>query len=286
MVANQAGDVVGRDHPGVPSLVDVLCTLAANWVNCVCGKKMKESGVLGWRKKGEELEERINELNIQLPVVDLPSKKAKMQAELKQLEKQSKILNDEWGLAWGETDEYLELFWDAREFCTKACGIGDDELFNASLVAFDPSRLPPDKGPSNERVSQIVSLLRQVSANEWASESWANPVKPTMRAVAQVSPEQRKSFIDRNLKQVEIVSAPPQPEATFPTRWSSYREPSEWLRLRKFKGLSHSVNIWSLLCRNNPDDIQRESSKSARISFELAQKWGLDLPEFRANTLS
>lgn len=66
-----------------------------------------------------------------------------------------------------------------------------------------------------------------------------------------------------------------------PIQWSNYRQPKEWRRLRKLKGLSNSVNIWRNLCRDNPDDIQRESTQNARISLKLAQSWGLDLPEFR-----
>jgi hypothetical protein len=64
-------------------------------------------------------------------------------------------------------------------------------------------------------------------------------------------------------------------------RWSDFRQPREWRRLRRLKGLSHSVNTWPKLYRDNPDDIECESIKSARISFELAQSWGLDLPEFQ-----
>jgi hypothetical protein len=66
-----------------------------------------------------------------------------------------------------------------------------------------------------------------------------------------------------------------------PIRWSNYRQPQEWRRLRKLKGLSKSVNIWPDLLRAHPNDIQCESTKSARISFELADSWGLDLPEFK-----
>jgi hypothetical protein len=64
-------------------------------------------------------------------------------------------------------------------------------------------------------------------------------------------------------------------------QWSAYRQPQEWRRLRKLKGLSCSVNIWAQQCRDNPADIQCESLQNARISLKLAQFWGLELPEFQ-----
>jgi hypothetical protein len=63
-------------------------------------------------------------------------------------------------------------------------------------------------------------------------------------------------------------------------KWSSYRDPQEWLRLRKLKELSHGKNEWAKLRKDNPNDIECESTKSARISFSLAEKWNLNLPEF------
>jgi hypothetical protein len=63
-------------------------------------------------------------------------------------------------------------------------------------------------------------------------------------------------------------------------RYSEFREPQEWRRLRKLKGLSHSRNVWQALLKKHSTDIDCESTKSARISFVLAQEWGLNLPEF------
>ena len=64
-------------------------------------------------------------------------------------------------------------------------------------------------------------------------------------------------------------------------RYSAFREPQEWLRLRKLKGLSCSRGTWRALVKTHGAEIQRESNKSARISIDLANEWGLDLLEFR-----
>jgi hypothetical protein len=67
---------------------------------------------------------------------------------------------------------------------------------------------------------------------------------------------------------------------TGPKQYSLFREPQEWLRLRKLKGLSHSRNTWPALVKRYGADIDCESTKSARINVTLAQEWGLKLPEF------
>ena len=200
MVAKHVSDVVGRDHQGIPSLVDVLCTLAAHWALCVCAKEIRQSGLKGWAKKGLGLGEKINLLNAQIPVIESPSRKAAMQADLEELEAQSKALNEEWGQAYDEADACCELFWNAREFCTRACGIGDNELFNATLVGFDPTLLQPEQGPSEVRMSKIALLLNNLPRDEWKTQPWANPTKPTMTAAKRVAPNKLNSFIVRNLK--------------------------------------------------------------------------------------
>lgn len=193
-------DVVGRAHQEVPRLVDVLCTLAANWARSKCGMEIGQVGIDGWAIKGLRLGEEIDLLNVQIPIIESPTKKAAFQANLEQLEAQSKALNDEWGQAHDEADACCELFWDAREFCTKACGIGDNELFNAALVGFDPERLQPGQGPSKHRMSKIAALLRNLPRDKWVTQPWANPTKPTMRAARRVALDMLNSFIVRNLK--------------------------------------------------------------------------------------
>lgn len=181
VVAKQVRDVVGPDQ-GVPSLVEVLCTLAANWVLCECGVEIGKAGRDGWAKMGLQLGERIDFLNAHIPLLDSPSRKAACQAELEQLEAESNALNAEWGQAHGEADACCELFWAAREFCTRACGIGDNELFNAALVGFDPERLQPGQGPSKHRMTELVMLLSNMNRDKWKSQPWANATKPTASA--------------------------------------------------------------------------------------------------------
>ena len=206
MVAEHISDVVGRDHQRVPSLVDVLCTLAAHWVLCECGMEIGKAGLDGWVKKGLRLGEEIDLLNVQIPIIESPTKKLAFQANLEQLEAQSKALNDEWGQAYAEADAYSEMFWDAREFCTKACGIGDNELFNAALVGFDPERLQPGQGPSKHRMTELAMLLSNLNRDKWESQPWANPTKPTMRTAKRVAPDRLNSFIVHHLKHVETTS--------------------------------------------------------------------------------
>jgi hypothetical protein len=200
VVAKHTCDVVGHDHHGVPSLVDVLCKLAANWTICVCAKEIRQSGLKGWEKEGLRLGGSIDVLNILIPEIKSPSKKAAKQAELAILEAQSKALNEEWGQADTEAAAYEELFSQAREFCRNMCNIGDNELFNAALVRFRSELLQPKQEPSKRRMSKIKSLLKNVHPDKWKTKPWANPTKPTMIAARRVSPDKRNSFIVRKLR--------------------------------------------------------------------------------------
>lgn len=192
VVAEPISDVVE-----LPSLVDVLCTLAANWVRCECGKKIKEAGIDGWAKKGLELGEKIDLLNARIPDIELPSRKAAMQADLAILEAQSKALNEEWGLAYNEVAACEELFLEARSFCTETCNIGDVELFNAAIVRFRSELLQPGQEPSKRRMSKIKSHLKNLRPDEWMTKPWANPTKIAAR---RVSPEKLNSFIIQELR--------------------------------------------------------------------------------------
>ena len=207
VVAKHTCEVVGHDHHGVPSLVDVLCKLAANWAICVCAKEIRQSGLNGWAKKGSELGDQIDLLNIQIPEIESPSRKAAKQAELAMLEAQSKALNEEWRQAFMEAVAYEELFSQAREFCRNMCNIGDDELFNAALVRFRSELLQPGHEPSKRRMSKIKSLLKNVHPDDWKTRPWANPTKPTMIAARRVSPDKRNSFIVRELRSDGFKSA-------------------------------------------------------------------------------
>ena len=200
MVAEHISDVVGRDHQGVPSLVDVLCKLAAHWALCVCGKEIRQSGLEGWEKEGLRLGREIDWLNDHIPLTEAPSKKAAMRADLAILEAQSKALNEEWGQAYKEAAACEELFLEARGFCKKTRNIGDDELFNAALVRFRSELLQPGQEPSKRRMSKIKSLLKNLHPDEWKTKPWANPTKPTMRAARRVTPEKRNSFIVQELR--------------------------------------------------------------------------------------
>ena len=91
-------------------------------------------------------------------------------------------------------------------------------------------------------------------------------------------------LIELELSKCDWLTADEQtPKGTIPPapkRYSSFREPQEWLRLRKLKGLSNHRNTWQPLVKKHGDDIDCESTKSVRISIELAKEWGLNLPEF------
>jgi hypothetical protein len=208
VVAEHLSDGVGRDHQGAPSLVDVLCTLAAHWVLCECGLEIGKAGRDGWAKEGLQLDEKIDSLNTRIPDIESPSKKAAMPADLEKLEAQSKALNEEWGQTQGEADAYRELFWTAREFCKNRFGIGGKELLNAALVGFDPERLQPGQGPSQHRMTELAMLLSNLKRDIWESLPWANPTKPTMRVAKRVAQNKRDSFIVRNLKHISTVAGP------------------------------------------------------------------------------
>ena len=279
MVAEHISDVVG-----LPSLADVLCTLAANWVLCECGKKIKEVGIDGWAKKGLGLGEKIDLLNAQIPVIESPSRKKAMQADLAKLEAQSKALNEEWGQAYDEADACCELFWNAREFCTRACGIGDNEVFNAALVGFDPTRLQPGQDPSKPRMLKIASLLRSLPRDEWKTQPWANPTKPTMSAARRVASDRLNSFIVRNLKHVGTVSGPSgqgnplkglnadaNPDQQVPEKWLS---PRSVAGLVKETGCSRTTINSDVKNGNIPGGALRENNKPR--GNVILQQNGLD----------
>lgn len=200
MVARHYNDVARRGHQRTTTLVDVLCKLANYWMRCECGAGIGIAGLDGWKKRGLELGERIDLLNTQMPVVKSPSKKSAMQAELATLKAESEALETDWAQASEEADAHSDLFGKARQFCTRACGLGDTELFNAALVGFDPDRLPPQFGPSKHRMTEITTLLKNLHPDTWNSQPWANPTRPTMRAAKRVGPNQLLSFIDQNLR--------------------------------------------------------------------------------------
>lgn len=196
MVGNRVGDMHEKVHSRTPSLIDVLCTLAANWARCVCAKEIKQAGPNGWKEEGLRLVSIIDSLNLLIPELDSPLKKAAKQKELAIAEAQSNALNERWGKAFKDVTECEDLFSAARRFCRGKCNIGDDELFNAALVRFRPDRLEPWQEPSRSRMSKIKSLLKKVPVDEWTENPWANPPKAGWR----VSPEKLNSFIVRELR--------------------------------------------------------------------------------------
>ena len=211
--------VVEHNGQGVQSLVHVLSWLAAYWRLCECGLEIGRAGKEGWQKKCERLESELYPLQAEIELLEKLIKETSnpplmLQQETKLGELQAKLsllstdiqakeapIQAEWEQAHNETDAYRELFEDACEFCVKERGIGDIEVFNAALVGFNPSRLRPELEPSKQRMSEIVSLLKNLQRHEWETQPWANPTKPTMRARRRVTPERLNLFNVRNLKE-------------------------------------------------------------------------------------
>lgn len=210
MAGNHVNDRGGRDRQSPPSLIDVLCQLASNWVRCLCAKEVMQSGPNGLKEQGLRLGSIIDSLNLLIPELDSPSKKAAKLSELANAEAQSKALNERWERAFNEVTMCDELFSAARSFCKEMCNIGDDELFNAALVRFHPDRLQPGQQPLKSRMAKIKSLLRNVPADEWANYPWANPPKAGWR----VSPEKLNSVIVRELRSEAVK---PVVQAEWPT---------------------------------------------------------------------
>lgn len=208
VVAEHFSDGVGRDHQGAPSLVDVLCTLAAHWVLCECGLEIGKAGRDGWAKEELRLSDEIDSLNDKIQRIKSPSRKAAKQNELEKLRAQSDAMNKEWGEAHEETDTYREMFSEACEFCRRKCAKGVHEVFNAALVDFDPTRLQPDQGPSEDRMLEMVSRLDNLHSAKWNTQRWSNLSKPTMRVAKRVAQNKRDSFIVRNLKHISTVAGP------------------------------------------------------------------------------
>jgi hypothetical protein len=206
VVAKQVSDVVSDDHQGSASLVEVLCTLAAHWVLCECGLEIGKSGHDGWAKEGLRLGDEIDSLHSKIQRSKSASRKAAKQNELEKLRAQSDTIDKDWGEANEETNTYLEMFREACEFCKTKCTFGVHEVFNAALVDFDPTRLQPDQGPSEDRMLEMVSRLDNLHSAKWNTQQWANLSKPTMRAARRVTAEKRNSFIVRNLKHIGTVS--------------------------------------------------------------------------------
>ncbi|MBL8815197.1 MAG: hypothetical protein JNL58_04140 [Planctomyces sp.] len=209
--------VVENNSQEAPSLVHVLSTLAAYWRLCECGLEIGRDGNDGWRQKCERLESELYPLQDKIECLEKlknvttdPRQLMQQETELAELQAELFLLSAdiqakeapieaEWEQAHNETEAYRELFWDAREFCVKACGIGEDEVFNAALVGFDPSQLKPGQEPSKQRMSEIVSLLRNLKRLEWETQPWADLPKPTILAARRVTPNRLKQFNVRNL---------------------------------------------------------------------------------------
>lgn len=218
MSATDVRQLVEHNGQGVPSLVERLSTLAAYWRLCACGLEIGRAGKEGWQKKCERLESELYPLQGEIELLEKliketsnprrllqqETKLGKLQAKLSLLstdiQAKEAPIQAEWEQAHNETDAYRELFGDACEFCVKACGIGDNEVFNAALVGFNPSQLKPGQEPSKQRMSEIVSHLRNLQRHEWETQPWANPIKPTTSAARRVAPDKLNSFIVRNLK--------------------------------------------------------------------------------------
>ncbi len=253
VAAEQISNVEERYYPRVPSLVDVLCTLAANWALCECGVEIGKVGVDGWSKEGLRLGDEIDSLIAKIQQIGSPSRKATQQKKLEKLQAQSDTINKEWAEAHHESDVYRELFWDAREFCISELGIGDNELFNAALVGFNPDRLQLGQGPSKHRITELAMLLSNLKLDNWKTQRWANPAKPTMRAARRVTPEKLNSFIVQNLKQ---VTDPNQPAAE---KWLSPRSVTE---LMKETGCGRTTINVEVKNGNIPGGASRENNKS------------------------
>lgn len=215
-----------------PSLVHVLSTVAAYWRLCECGLELGRDGTDGWQQKCERLEAELYPLQAKIERLEELSKLTsdaqllmQQETELAEFRGEFSLLcadirakeapiEAEWEQAHDEAATYREMFWDAREFCAKACGIGDDEVFNAALVGFNPSQLMPGQEPSKQRMPEIVSLLRDLPREEWETQPWANPPKPVMRTIRRVTPERLKSFNVRTLKNSieDTILLPPSAE--------------------------------------------------------------------------
>ena len=134
--------------------------------------------------------------------------------------------------------------------------------------------------PTNEDVKAYQRLFDHLSELEPEFRIRGNEQLQTT-----VGGRDQESFVEPESKSQTVGGLKPEIDsdglAGTPKRLSSFREPQEWLRLRRLKGLSSSRNVWPALRKRHAPEIDCESTKSARISFELAQEWGLDLPEFR-----
>ena len=265
MFAADVCRVVEHNGQGVPSLVHALSTLAAYWRLCECGLEIGRDGKEGWQQKCERLESELYPLQGEIELLEKLIKETSdpprlLQQETKLGELQAKLsllstdiqakeapIDAEWEQAHNETEVYRELLWDAREFCTKACGIGDNEVFNAALVGFDPSQLKPGQEPSKQRMPEIVSLLRNLQRHEWETQPWANPTKPTMRARRRVTPERLNLFNVRNLKE-SIADPILQPTTSVKAGGKGGKADDE-------SGLTTMPNAETLALRNEARDV-------------------------------
>lgn len=215
MGKKSAGSGIKQGHNRTQGLADVLCKLAKYWMICECALKISVTGLDGWRHKGLQLGNTIDALKTQLAGTKSPSKKKPIQAELDQLMTQSEDLDEEWRRTFEETQEYEELFETARRFCTRSCGLGDNELLSAAIVGFDPELLPPDRGPSKARMAEITAGISSLPRDNWALLPWANVAKPKMRATRRVCPNKLHSFRLQQLQNLNIALEAPSGEIPY-----------------------------------------------------------------------
>lgn len=159
----------------------------------------------------------------------------------------------------------LYLWWNAFiEFALGQVPIGSDEFRQSRAGLIHPTHL------------NSIRRDAKLSPADFKSLSLAE-------VFAVISDIHCREHNEENRRRQQADGTPQKPTAE--KRYSLFREPQEWLRLRKLKGLSNSRNTWQALLKKHGSDIDCESTKSARISFELAVEWGLKLPEFEAITI-
>ncbi|MFM9961850.1 MAG: hypothetical protein ACKV2Q_11565 [Planctomycetaceae bacterium] len=127
---------------------------------------------------------------------------AKVKAQLAQADADIKakqtLVEEECDQAQDESDARLELFEAAQTFFKDEAGVGTDEVLKAALVDFDRSKLQSGQLRLQERMPEIVWLLRGVPPRKWKAKPWAQPVTPS-RKVSRLASPRLQSFIDQLL---------------------------------------------------------------------------------------
>lgn len=301
-------------------IIKVLSALARNWAICACYLELRHADEKRLDREKERLEYGLHPLQEEIErlgaiatakcsgkqIKEHKERLAKVKAQLAQADADIKakqtLVEEECDQAQDERDARLELFEAAQTFFKDEAGVGTDEILKAALVDFDRSKLQSGQLRLQERIPEIVWLLRGVPCRKWKSKPWAQPVAPS-RKVSRLASPRLQSFKDEFLaaqREVEYVGSEkdekpkngsrasghemPLKDSDDPTKWTGWiltKVVKPWFGA---KNIARSPTGWTKLANELRAEGLIENhptgkAKRIRIHNDVFVRYGIKRPE-------